>query len=140
MTTPTQPTGKPWVYIASPYTKGDPAINTRFQCRVFDILLSEGQVIPIAPLWSHFQHLIFPRPYGDWLKYDLEIIQRCDACLRLEATCTTANLDYYESESLGADQEAKVFKEAGKPVFYTLMGLERWAKDRNNHQPNKTQP
>jgi len=50
------------IYIASPYTSGDVAMNTHFQCKVFDELLSDGRVIPIAPLWSHFQHTVFPRP------------------------------------------------------------------------------
>ena len=35
---------KPVVYIASPYTKGDVAMNTHFQCKVFDRLLSDGKV------------------------------------------------------------------------------------------------
>lgn len=34
---------KPIVYIASPYTGGDVAINTHFQCRVFDQLLEDGK-------------------------------------------------------------------------------------------------
>ena len=61
---------KPTVYIASPYTKGDPAINAHFQCKIFDQLLGDGKVLPVAPLWSYFQHILFPRPYNDWIEYD----------------------------------------------------------------------
>ena len=64
---------KPIVYIASPYTKGDVAVNTYFQCEVFDKILSDGRSLPVAPLWSHFQHTVFPRPYEDWIRYDQEI-------------------------------------------------------------------
>ena len=52
---------KPIVYIASPYTKGDVSINVHFQCKIFDELMDDGIVFPVVPLWSHFQHTIFPR-------------------------------------------------------------------------------
>lgn len=76
---------KPVVYIASPYTKGDPAINAHFQCKMFDELLTEGKVWPFAPLWTHFQHTVFPRPYQDWTSYDNALLPRFDACLRIAA-------------------------------------------------------
>lgn len=114
---------RPWVYIASPYTKGDAAINTRFQMRMWDVLFDCGMV-PIAPLWSHFQHLHNPRPYRDWVDYDNEIIRRCDACLRL--TATDPVLDYQQQESSGADAEVQLFLSLGKPVFYEFWDLKRW--------------
>ena len=118
---------KPWVYIASPYTKGDPAINTRFQCATFDTLLAWGTVVPIAPLWSHFQHTVFPRPYPDWLAYDMQIISRCDVRLRLTATHPITG--YSQHESSGADREVAAFKEAGKPVAYSLEELRQIIKE-----------
>src|SRR4051812_47449802 len=36
---PRQPTTKPVVYIASPYSRGDAAINTHFQCQLWDKLM-----------------------------------------------------------------------------------------------------
>ena len=114
---------KPWVYIASPYTKGDQAINVRFQMRMWELLLDLG-VVPIAPLWSHFQHLHAPRPYQDWIDYDNEIIPRCDACLRLDAE--DFKVGYRQSESTGADAEVKLFESLGKPVFCSLDELVHW--------------
>lgn len=114
---------KPWIYIASPYTLGDQATNVRFQLRMWDALLSM-HVIPIAPLWSHFQHLHRPRPYQDWIAYDNEIITRCDACLRLDAV--DANTGYRQSESTGADDEVRLFERLGKPVFRSLDELWNW--------------
>jgi len=111
---------KPRVYIASPYTKGDTAINVRFQLAVFDELLSLG-VVPIAPLWSHFQHLSFPRPYEHWLAYDREIVSRCDICLRLVALFN--EYSYQQAESSGADSEVRYFIQAGKPVYYSIQDL-----------------
>lgn len=117
---------KPFVYIASPYTKGDPAINTRFQCEVVNQLLDTNLVIPYAPLWSHFQHTIFPRDYRDWINLDLDIIEKMDACLRLDASYEP--LGYVETESSGADGEVQRFRDLSKPVFLTIEGLLDWAK------------
>jgi len=120
----TLPVSKPVVYIASPYTKGDVAINTRFQCEIFDQLMNEGIVWPVAPLWSHFQHTIFPRPYTDWIAYDLAMIPRYDACLRLAAI----HKKYVQAESSGATNEVFEFKRLNKPVFYSIENLYKWVK------------
>jgi hypothetical protein len=114
---------KPWVYIASPYTKGDQAQNVAFQFRIWDFLLDAGAT-PIAPLWSHFQHLHIPRPYQDWTAYDNEIIARCDACLRLNAEDTRTG--YIERVSSGADAEVDLFLRLGKPVFFSVADVLRW--------------
>ena len=120
----TRKTTRPTVFIASPYTKGDPAINTNFQCRIFDRLLSDGRVLPIAPLWSHFQHLLFPRPYQDWIAYDQAMLPLYDCCLRLNAE--SPDLAYEQIESSGADAEVATFLAAGKPVFRSIDDLYDW--------------
>ncbi|TKJ38299.1 MAG: hypothetical protein CEE38_05950 [Planctomycetes bacterium B3_Pla] len=117
---------KPIIYIASPYTKGDPAINVRFQCRIFDKLLTEGKVWPIAPLWTHFQHIIFPRPYEDWLEYDNALLPLYDGCLRLNSE--EPALDYIEEKSSGADGEVEAFKAMDKPIFYSIESLYEWVE------------
>ena len=117
---------KPWVYIASPYTKGDTAINVRTQMEVFDKLMDLG-VVPYAPLYSHFQHMFIPRDYHDWLRLDIDVIQRCDCCLRLPAISQVKNgEDYYQHESNGADGEVEEFKRLGRPVFTSFPELIRW--------------
>lgn len=112
--------GKPWVYIASPYTKGDTGINVRFQMAVWDRLI-DWECVPIAPLWSHFQHVHAPRPYQDWVNYDNEIIKRCDILLRLAAK--DMGTSYVQDESPGADAEVKLALSLGKPVVYSLGEL-----------------
>lgn len=109
------------VYIASPYSKGDAAINTHFQCRVFDRLMNDGRVWPVAPLWTHFQHTLFPRRYEDWIAYDRALLELYDACLRLNAEF--AETGYSEARSSGADGEVEYFKSVGKPVFYSIESL-----------------
>ncbi len=123
---------KPWVYIASPYTKGDVSVNTRFQCETWDRLMNDAKVWPIAPLWSHFQHTIFPRPYQDWIAYDLALIPKLDACLRLDSKYD--KLNYNETKSSGADGEVKLFTELNKPVFYTIEDLYKWVGEINEQK------
>lgn len=115
---------KPIVYIASPYTRGDVAINTFFQCKVFNQLLDDKKVWPIAPLWSHFQHTVFPRKYEDWIEYDQALLRLYDACLRVNPDFP--QWDYKETQSSGADNEVKTFQELGKPVFYSIEDLYEW--------------
>jgi hypothetical protein len=117
---------KPTVYIASPYSKGDPAANTHFQCKIFDQLLTTGLLLPIAPLWSNFQHSVLPRPYLDWINYDQEMLPLYDCCLRLDAALP--NIDYKETRSSGADAEAATFLKLGKPVFYSIEDLLEWVR------------
>lgn len=119
---------KPVIYIASPYTKGDPAINTHFQCKVFDQLMTDGIVWPVVPLWSHFQHILYPRPYTDWINYDLAMLERYDGCIRLNAVVD--DIGYSVSESSGADGEVRVVLDAGKPVFYSIDECYEWARCR----------
>jgi len=119
---------KPIIYIASPYTKGDPAINTHFQCKMFDELMNDGIVWPVVPLWAHFQHISFPRHYKDWINYDLALLPRYDGCLRLNVSFP--DLNYFISESSGADGEVAAFEAMGKPVFYNKEALYVWANER----------
>ncbi len=115
---------KPKIYIASPYSKGDPAINAHFQCKIFDTLMDDGRCTPIAPLWSHFQHAMFPRRYEDWLQYDLELLDGCAGCIRLNAEIP--ELGYVQADSQGADREVAKFKDTGRPVFLSLNELYAW--------------
>ena len=119
---------RPIVYIASPYTKGDPAINTHFQCSIFNQLMNDGKVWPVAPLWAHFQHTLFPRRYQDWVDYDLALLRLYDACLRVNPCFP--EWSYNETESLGADGEIAYFKSAKKPIFYSIGDLYKWVDGR----------
>lgn len=120
---------KPVVYVASPYTKGDPAINTHFQCRVFDRMMNDGLAWPYVPLWTHFQHVLFPRDYRDWVEYDLAMLPRFDACIRLNAS--DERLGYEITESSGADNEVAAFEQMGKPVFYSIEECYQWIHEQN---------
>lgn len=98
------------VYIASPYTIGDAAINVRTQIDIADKLMNKG-FVPFVPLLTHFQHMFHPRTYESWMEICKVWVLTCDCVLRLEG------------ESKGADVEVKLAKENKKPVFYSLNEL-----------------
>ena len=98
------------IYIASPYTLGDVAVNVKFQLDTANELMNLG-FAPFVPLYSHFQHMVHPRPYQDWIDIDLEWIDVCDYLLRLGG------------ESKGADGEVAYALNLGIPVFYSIDEL-----------------
>ena len=98
------------VYIASPYTKGDPVLNVRRSLEAADELMLLG-FVPFAPLLSHFWHFYSPKDYLVWTAYDLEWVPVCDALLRLPG------------ESTGADREVEEAREHGVPVFFDVETL-----------------
>jgi len=98
------------VYIASPYTLGDVALNVKRQMDVAEELMNLG-FAPFTPLYSHFQHMAHPRPYQDWLKLDFVWILTCDCLLRLDG------------ESSGADAEVKHALANNIPVYYSIEEL-----------------
>jgi hypothetical protein len=83
-------------------------VNTRNALRVGDRLWEAGAV-PVVPHLTHLWHLVAPKPYAHWLALGRELLQRCDALLRLPG------------DSQGADEEVALATELGIPV---LEGLE----------------
>jgi hypothetical protein len=86
------------VYIASPYTIGDTAVNVRKQMDCATLLMDIG-FIPFAPLLTHFLHLVNPRPYATWMEYDFEWVKACDFLLRLQGQSSGADREILVSES-----------------------------------------
>lgn len=101
------------VYIAGPYTRPDPCINTHSAIMVAERVWAAG-MIPFVPHLTHFWHTVKPHPYQDWLSYDMEWLRVCDAVLRIPG------------ESSGADEEVAEAVRLGIPVFYTFEELKEW--------------
>ena len=97
------------VYIASPYTKGDVAVNVKNQMDCSNTLMDLG-FVPFTPLYSHFQHMAHPRPYTEWIEYDKTWVLACDALYRIPS----------EIESTGADNEVELAHDYGIPVFHDI--------------------
>jgi len=111
------------VYIASPYTLGDIAVNVRFQMDISDQLYDLG-FYPFTPLYSHFQHMFKPRHHTEWLKMDFIWLRQCDCVLRFSKVYDTP------LKSNGADQEEEVARKAGIPIFYSIEELVNYYKDK----------
>lgn len=95
------------IYIASPYSIGDVGKNVRTQIEAANKLMDMGHN-PFVPLLAHFQHVVLPRTYEDWLRHDLVWLPCCDCVLRLPG------------ESNGADIEVQKAKELGIKVYYSI--------------------
>ena len=109
------------VYIASPYTLGDSAVNVRFQMEITDKLIDLGY-IPFTPLFYHFQHMFHPRHYTDWLKLDFVWLRQCDCVLRFKRVYDV------DLMSEGADKEEEEARKFGIPIFYSIDELVNYYK------------
>jgi len=103
------------IYLASPYTQGDIGANINRVIDVADILLENGHY-PYIPHLNHLWHIVSSKTWEIWLDYDLFILSRCDALLRLDG------------DSKGADIEVKEAERLGKKVYTRIEDLIR---DRN---------
>lgn len=119
-----RPHSKIVVYLACPYTRGDVGENVCRANREWDTLFDLG-LVPVNPLWSHYQHLSRPRTWDAWMAYNEEWVRRCDAVLRLSG------------ESVGGDREVELARSLGRPVFYSREALAAWAFGRP-HWVNET--
>lgn len=97
-------TSPPMIYVAGPYTKPEPVENVHRMIRIGDALWDLG-VVPIVPHLSLLWQMVRPREYEEWLEYDLHIMARCDAVLRVPG------------KSLGADREVRMAIEHGQSVI-----------------------
>jgi len=100
-----------YIYVAGPYTQGDPAINTRNAILIGEEIVRMGH-IPFIPHLTHFWHMIFPHEYQYWMEMDEKWLIRCDVLFRMPGN------------SPGADLEVKIAKERGMPVYYSLEELQ----------------
>ena len=88
------------VYVAGPYTQGDVAQNVRKAYEAAHILAANG-LAPFVPHHTHFWHMLFPRPYEDWLRLDLAFLPCCEALLRLPGPSHGADGEVAEARILG---------------------------------------
>ncbi len=81
------------IYVASPYSIGDQAVNVRVQLDAAHRITEMGH-LPFAPLLNHLWHLTHPRSNQAWLdEYCLPWVERCDLLLRLPGTSPGADLE-----------------------------------------------
>lgn len=92
------------VYLAGPYSGGDPVINTRNIVDAADRLAMAGFAVYVPHL-NHFWHYLHPHGWEFWIKHDLEWLPTCDYMVRLPG------------ESPGAEIEIRLANELKIPVL-----------------------
>jgi uncharacterized protein DUF4406 len=107
----------PLVYLAGPYAKPDPVVNTRNAITVAERLAESGRVVCHIPHLTLLHHLVAPHPVDHWYAWDLAVLSRCDAVYRMPG------------QSTGADREAAFGEQMGVPVFDSEEALLEWAAD-----------
>lgn len=122
---------KPLVYIAGPYSIGHKKMNVFNAMACAEKIIRKGG-LPLVPHLSHYWDEKFPKAYGWWCSYDIELLKRCDYLVRLHG------------ESKGADEEVAFAKEMGLKVytssevwhedFYFPTKQEAKATLQNNHE------
>jgi len=105
-----------YVYIAGPYSRGDPVINVGKAIKAAEQLVEFG-FIPFVPHLTHLWHLINPHEIEYWYKYDNEWLLKCNAVLRLPG------------DSRGADAECRLAEKNNIPVFLSIVDLCLWCSE-----------
>lgn len=98
------------VYVAGPYTLGDPVLNVRRAVQAANELFDAGHA-PYVPHLTHLWHTISPRPFDDWMRLDLDWLPVCDAVVRLPGN------------SRGADMETSAARDYNIPVFDSVAAF-----------------
>jgi hypothetical protein len=92
---------RPLLYVAGPYRKPDPVANTHAVCRVAMQIYERTRWCPVVPHLSLLWHAVTPRVDDFWLDYDLHLMRKCDAVVRLPGDSPGADAEIVEAERLG---------------------------------------
>lgn len=87
------------IYVSGPYSKGDVSENIRRACLAGDELLNKGHT-PLVPHLTHLWHLMSPKSWDTWMRIDLDLLNVCDAVLRLDGESKGADLEVAEAKRL----------------------------------------
>ena len=103
------------LYLAGPYTRPDPIINTNAGIRLATKLFERMLYVPHVPHLTLLWHMVTPRPIEYWYALDIQHLSVCEAIMRLPG------------DSSGADREMVFAKGAGLEVieFSTLTDDEQ---------------
>lgn len=99
-----------WVYISGPYSHGDVQGNVMRASMAWHAVMDLGHHVYVPHL-SHFLHMIRPRHYGEWMRMDLAMVEKCDVVWRIPGF------------SPGGDQEVAHAQSLGIPVLFGAEAL-----------------
>jgi hypothetical protein len=98
------------VYVAGPYTTGNPNSNTKRAIEVAE-RVKEWGMTPFVPHLYHFWDFLQEHDYEYWMDLCLAWLPKCDAVLRISGA------------SPGANREVELATSLGIPVFHELEEL-----------------
>jgi hypothetical protein len=122
-TTDPRPWPKPLVYVAGPYTRPDPVINTRNACLVADELAAMGAAV-IVPHLSLLWHAISPQSIETWYQRDIDVLRHCNAVVLLPVPGPSTGADAEVAEAARLGLTVYCWPEA-QDAFAAYVG--RWA-------------
>jgi len=91
------------LYLAGPYTKPDPIINTNAALQVATIIFERGLYVPHVPHLTLLWHMVTPRPIEHWYALDMCHLSVCDAFCRLPGESTGADREQDEASRAGLE-------------------------------------
>lgn len=104
------------LYLAGPYTRPDPIVNTNAAIRLATRLFERSLYVPHVPHLTLLWHMVTPRPIEFWYALDIQHLSHCDAIMRLPGESTGADremaaaelmeLEVIEFDSLVDDEQA----------------------------------
>lgn len=94
------------IYIAGPYSKPDPVLNTRNAILAAEEIVKLGH-IPFIPHLTLLWQVVAPHDLEFWYAQDSVWLRFCNALLRLPG------------DSAGADKEEALARSLGLPVYYS---------------------
>lgn len=109
---------RPLLYMAGPYTNPDPVANTHAVCKAAMHVYEQTQWCPVVPHLSLLWHAVTPRHEVHWYEYDLHLLRKCDAIVRLPGA------------SVGADNEIVFARNHGIEIVsfesLPIEAIEAW--------------
>ena len=106
---------KKLIYIAAPYTYPDPIENTNKVIKTAEQIIQVGH-LPYIPHLNLLWHIVVPHPPEFWYAYDLAILKRCDALLRVEGL------------SEGVEREVQFAIDNNILIIYGIDNFINWPK------------
>lgn len=94
------------LYIAGPYTKPDPIVNTNAALRIGMALWERELWVPHCPHLTLLWHMVCPKPIETWYELDIAHLSRCDAFVRLPGESSGADREEAEARASGLQMVA----------------------------------
>ena len=108
---------KPLIYVAGPYRKPCPVVNTHKAIRTAQRIRDELQVAVLIPHLSFAEDMVQPREPEYWLAVTMDQLRCCDAVFRIAGG------------SEGSDAEEAEAIMLGIPVFRDVSALAEWCAE-----------